>query len=116
MSPFPPEDLVAIGAADLAVVLATDELVGWHVTDDRLRARFATPTYAAGLAMVGQLGAEAERSQHHPDLTLAYGYVEVWMHSHDVDAITQRDVRLARAISSIAAGVGAIPQPPANAD
>jgi len=107
MSPFPPEDLQPISRSDLA----TEHLDDWRFVDGQLCGRFATPSYAAGLALVAQLGEEAERSQHHPDVDLRYGHVDVRMNSHDVRAITQRDVRLARAISVIAAGVGAIAEP-----
>jgi 4a-hydroxytetrahydrobiopterin dehydratase len=43
---------------------------------------------------------------HHPDITLHYGHVDVRLSSHDVRGVTERDVRLARAISDIAAAAG----------
>ena len=43
---------------------------------------------------------------HHPDLTLRYTHVDIRLTSHDEDGVTERDIRLGRAISSIAANAG----------
>nr|NLD40211.1 4a-hydroxytetrahydrobiopterin dehydratase [Actinomycetales bacterium] len=40
---------------------------------------------------------------HHPDLTLRYGWVDVSLWSHDALGVTSRDINLAREISRIAA-------------
>lgn len=108
MSPFPPEDLLPLPADDDAV----RALTGWQVDGNRLRARYDTRTFVAGLALVNRIGAAAEAADHHPDIDLRYGHVVVVTWSHDVDAITARDVRLARDIDSIAAelGISAAPE------
>ena len=98
MNPFPPEDLVPLPATHDAV----RSLTGWQVVDGRLRARYDTGTFAAGLALVNGIGAAAEAADHHPDIDLRYGHVVVVTWSHDVDAITARDVRLAGEIDAIA--------------
>ncbi|MCR8670795.1 4a-hydroxytetrahydrobiopterin dehydratase [Agrococcus sp. HG114] len=74
-------------------------LAGWRRSGDALVARFRSKTFAAGLELVNRIGAAAEAANHHPDVTLTYGAVEVRLSSHDVGAITIRDVRLAREIS-----------------
>jgi 4a-hydroxytetrahydrobiopterin dehydratase len=61
--------------------------------------------------MVDRIAEQAERADHHPDLDLRYFSLTVTLQSHDVSGITRRDVRLARAISEIAAEVGAAAQP-----
>ncbi len=103
MSPFPPEDLLPLPADDAAV----RGLTAWRVDGNRLRAQYDTRTFATGLALVNGIGAAAEAADHHPDIDLRYGHVVVVTWSHDVDAITARDVRLAREIDTIAAGLGA---------
>lgn len=79
----------------------------WVLVDRRIRARFATGDFTTGLAFVAAIGAEAERADHHPDLALRYTGVDVALRSHDVGAVTDRDLRLARTISAIAAELGA---------
>jgi 4a-hydroxytetrahydrobiopterin dehydratase len=44
---------------------------------------------------------------HHPDVDLRYPHVDVRLSSHDAGGITERDVRLARTITDIAAAAGA---------
>ena len=57
------------------------------------------------------VGAAAEEADHHPDLTLTYGRVDVRLSSHDVGGVTARDVRLARRISELAAEAGVTAAP-----
>jgi 4a-hydroxytetrahydrobiopterin dehydratase len=78
---------------------------------DTLQARFRTRDFATGMRLVERIAAEADKADHHPDIDLRYGFVHVVLSSHDVGGITQRDVRLARVISELAAGLDATPEP-----
>jgi len=82
----------------------------WVLMDRRLYARWGTGDFTTGLALVAAIGAEAEQADHHPDVTLRYGAVEVSTRSHDVGAVTARDLRLAAAISGLARELGATPR------
>lgn len=81
-------------------------LVDWRDLAQGLHARFATGDFAAGLRFVSAVGEAAEEAGHHPDVTLTYPRVDIALISHDVGAITDRDVDLARRISAIAADQG----------
>src|SRR4051794_33733993 len=81
-------------------------LTGWSLQPDGLRTRLVTKDFATGLRLVERIGAAAEAADHHPDLDLRYAYVDVRLISHDVGAVTDRDVRLARTISALAADGG----------
>ena len=83
----------------------------WRQLLDRLCARFATGDFATGLALVQGIGELAEQVNHHPDLDLRYGYLDVRLSSHDVGGITARDIRLAEGISRLAADAGAVGDP-----
>ncbi|GAA4504509.1 VOC family protein [Actinoallomurus oryzae] len=87
--------------------IADEELAGWAYLLGGLQARIHTGDFATGLAVVDAIGAAAEEMNHHPDLDLRYSHVDVRLTSHDERGVTDRDVRLARTISSIAAGAGA---------
>jgi 4a-hydroxytetrahydrobiopterin dehydratase len=93
--------------------LAAAGLAGWRVRDGALEARFATGDYATALELTALIGAAAEAADHHPDLLLRYGSVEVRTWSHDVGAITERDRSLARRITELAAEIGAVAAHPA---
>lgn len=81
-------------------------LAGWVHLSDGLRTRVATGGFAAGLALVDAIGAAAEQADHHPDLDLRWGHVDVRLWSHDADGVTQRDVDLARTVSRLVADAG----------
>ena len=87
----------------------------WRSIHETLRSRFRTGDFVTGLEMVNRIGAVAEEMDHHPDLDLRYGHLDVLLMSHDVHAKTQRDVDLARRISEIAAELGVASEPNALA-
>jgi 4a-hydroxytetrahydrobiopterin dehydratase len=79
---------------------------GWVYLRNALRTRLRTGDFATGLALVNAIGAAAEAADHHPDLDLRYTWVDVRLSSHDVRAVTGRDLRLAATISELAAAAG----------
>lgn len=81
-------------------------LTDWLLLENVLAARFQTKDFRSGLDLVNAIGAAAEEANHHPDLDLRYGHLEVRLMSHDVTAVTSRDVELARQISDLAAQRG----------
>src|SRR5690242_10147224 len=87
----------------------------WRKLAQALHARFTTGSFTAGLDFVTAITEAAERADHHPDVTLTYPLVDVKLMSHNVGAVTQRDVDLAREISAIARdkGIAADPSAPA---
>ena len=77
-------------------------LDGWRKVLDRITVRYATGDFNAGAELVGAIARAADEADHHPDVELRYPHVTVSLSSHDVGAITERDVRLARTISGLA--------------
>lgn len=88
----------------------------WRQLAQGIHARFRTGGFTAGVRFVTAVAEAAEAANHHPDVTLTYPYVDLKLISHDAGALTQRDVDLARAISSIARDQGLTPQPEALAE
>ncbi|MBF4160368.1 4a-hydroxytetrahydrobiopterin dehydratase [Nocardioides sp. CBS4Y-1] len=99
------EDKVALKIHDVAGALLDD----WRMLFDQLVARFKTGDFDTGARLVAEIAKAADKENHHPDVDLRYGYVEVRLSSHDVGAVTQRDVRLARTITDLAGSLGAKP-------
>ena len=93
--------------------LEAEQLDDWRVLFAELHARFRTGSFVKGLDLVNQLGEHAELMNHHPDVDLSYPAVTIRLSSHDVGGVTQRDVRLARTISELAAALGAQAEPSA---
>jgi 4a-hydroxytetrahydrobiopterin dehydratase len=86
--------------------IADASLTGWVNLLGGLQTRIRTGDFATGLQVVNAIGAAAEEMNHHPDVDLRYPHVDVRLSSHDVGGLSERDVRLARTISDIAAAAG----------
>lgn len=70
-------------------------LDGWELTDGALRKRFSFEDFAGALAFANRVGGAAEAANHHPDVALGWGYVEVAWVSHDAGGVTERDTQMA---------------------
>jgi 4a-hydroxytetrahydrobiopterin dehydratase len=86
--------------------LHDEGLDGWRKVLNKLVVRFETGDFNTGAALVGKIAEVADEANHHPDVDLRYPHLTVSLLSHDVDALTRRDVRLARRISELAAEAG----------
>jgi 4a-hydroxytetrahydrobiopterin dehydratase len=79
-------------------------LTEWQVSGDTAEASYECGSFTAGGTLVARIAAIADSQNHHPDVSLGYpGVVKVTTSSHDVGALTDRDLALARAIHDAAA-------------
>src|SRR3984885_3827167 len=95
------------------------KLTGQQIADEGLdggayllggpQTRTHTKNFATGLSVVNAIGAAAEDMNHHPDLNLRYTHVDIRLTSHDEHGVTDRDIRLAPAVSYISPAAGARP-------
>jgi 4a-hydroxytetrahydrobiopterin dehydratase len=97
-----PKDRTALRGVEIA----ESGLDGWRKVLDRLIVRFETGDFNTGAALVTRIAEVADEANHHPDVDLRYPHLTVGLKSHDVNAITARDIRLARRISELAAEAG----------
>lgn len=68
------------------------ELDAWSVVDNHhLEKRFKLKNFAEALALVNRIGAIAEEQNHHPDISLAWGKVEVKIWTHKINGLTESD-------------------------
>lgn len=89
------------GAAIAPLLAQLDGWELWHAGADHphgksplhgaLRKRYAVPDFAAALALVDRIGAIAEEQNHHPDLGLAWGRVDVEIWTHTIRGLTESD-------------------------
>jgi 4a-hydroxytetrahydrobiopterin dehydratase len=87
--------------------VADARLAEWRLVLGTLRARFRTDDFASAARLTQRVGEAAEEADHHPDLDLRWGRLDVGLSSHDVGGITSRDLDLARRVSALAAEEGA---------
>jgi 4a-hydroxytetrahydrobiopterin dehydratase len=87
------------------------QLTDWRPLFGALHGRFRTDDFADGLRFVEAVGVAAGLLAHHPDVDLRQDHVTMRLTSRDVQAITDRDVALARRISGRAADLGLVAEP-----
>lgn len=78
----------------------------WQAHGAEATATFDTKSFMTGVALVNRIADLAEEANHHPDIELSYPSVTVRMSTHEVGALTERDVELARRISRAADDLG----------
>lgn len=64
----------------------------WDVEDGHhLVGDYDFDDFEAALAFANRIGALAEELNHHPDICLGWGYVELTLWTHSVDGLTLND-------------------------
>ena len=82
---------------------------GWeevdYYPDEReqkaLRKRFVFKNFATALEFTNKIGQLAEKANHHPDINLGWGYVQVWLTTHSEHKVTKKDHELASLIDAL---------------
>ena len=74
---------------------------GWERRDDALHRTVTFDGYRDAVAFTVRVALEAEAADHHPDLLLSWGRVEVSLTSHDAGGVTDRDLDMARTIDGL---------------
>ena len=69
---------------------------GWAVRDGALRKEYRFADFAAAMSFANRIAEAAEAADHHPDMLVGWGRVELAWVSHDVGGISERDVEMAR--------------------
>jgi 4a-hydroxytetrahydrobiopterin dehydratase len=69
---------------------------GWAVRDGALRKEYRFADFAAAMSFANRVADAAEKADHHPDMLVGWGRVELAWASHDVGGISERDIEMAR--------------------
>ena len=89
---------------DEEIVAALQELEGWARHDERsaLVRVFEFKDFNEAFGFMTRVALFAEVQNHHPEWFNVWNKVEVTLSTHDAGGITQKDVTLARAMTSLA--------------
>lgn len=77
------------------------DLPNWSLMSGYIVRRYKTSGWKATLMVVNTIGHLAEAAWHHPDLRVAYAWVEVQLKTHSADGITDKDFALAKKIDEV---------------
>ena len=72
--------------------------IRWELKDGKLIKSFQFSSFMDAINFVNDVANIAERLDHHPIITINWKTVKLSLKSFDVDAITKRDITLAKEI------------------
>jgi 4a-hydroxytetrahydrobiopterin dehydratase len=74
---------------------------GWELKDGKIVKSFQFTSFMNAIEFVNEIAKVAERLDHHPIITINWKTVKLSLKSFDVDAITKRDISLAKEIEKV---------------
>ena len=79
-------------------------LEGWQPVEgrDAIEKRYAFKDFNQAWAFMNRVALKAEQMNHHPEWFNVYNRVEVTLATHDVDGLSEKDIRLAKFMDSVA--------------
>ena len=79
-------------------------LHGWAEVEDRdaIRKSYHFGDFSEAWGFLSRIALLAEKMDHHPEVFNVYNRVEIVLSTHDAEGLSERDIRLARAIDEIA--------------
>ncbi len=81
---------------------ALEKLNGWNFESDSLIKEFELKDFTTALGFVVQVGVQAEKADHHPDILIhSWNKVHITLSTHDEGGVTEKDVSLAEKIEEL---------------
>ena len=77
-------------------------LPGWRLEDGAIVRDYQTDGWPTTLMLVNAIGFFAEAADHHPDLAVSWGKVQVKLWTHSAGGVTASDMELANLIEQTA--------------
>jgi 4a-hydroxytetrahydrobiopterin dehydratase len=77
-------------------------LPGWRVEGGAIVRDYTTDGWPTTLMLVNAIGFVAEAADHHPDLAVSWGRVQVKLWTHSAGGVTASDMELAKVIEQTA--------------
>ena len=76
---------------------------GWSLRDDgkAISRSLKFKDFGQAFGLMTAVALKAERLDHHPEWFNVYNRVDITLTSHDVDGLTERDVKLGKAIDAL---------------
>jgi 4a-hydroxytetrahydrobiopterin dehydratase len=79
------------------------EVKNWMLADDAksISKKVNFPDFKSALDFVNQIGELAETNDHHPNLKLGWGYVNITFSTHSIRGLSENDFILAAKIDEL---------------
>lgn len=79
----------------------------WELKNDKLNTTFVFKNFIEAFGFMTQIALIAERSNHHPEWLNVYKTIVVNLTTHEIDGVSERDFKMARAMDQIAVNMTA---------
>lgn len=76
------------------------KLQGWELVEDSIRKDYKLKDFSEAMGFVVKIALEAERVQHHPDMTIQYNRVRIVLTTYSEEGLTAKDFDLAEKIDA----------------
>jgi 4a-hydroxytetrahydrobiopterin dehydratase len=83
------------------VATALEALPEWSIDQGKLFRQFTFRDFSAAFGFMARVSLLAEKHNHHPEWFNVYKRVDIWLTTHDAGGISERDIKLARAIDRL---------------
>lgn len=89
--------------SDEAVTAALSKLNGWCAVEgrDAIQKSFKFRDFNEAFGFMTRIAMTAEKMDHHPEWSNVYNRVEITLATHDVDGVSERDIKLAGFIDGL---------------
>ena len=71
---------------------------GWNKDGNAIAKEYKFPNFRAAIVFLNRVAGLADDMNHHPDIDIRYDKVKLRLSSHDAGGVTDRDLKLARAV------------------
>jgi 4a-hydroxytetrahydrobiopterin dehydratase len=82
---------------------ALEQLKDWRLVENRdaIQRAFKFKNFSEAWGFMNRVALLAEAQDHHPEWSNVYNRVEILLATHDCGGLSQRDLKLARAIDGL---------------
>lgn len=89
---------------DTEISKALSELTGWSRSEDRdaISRSFKFKDFNEAFGFMSRAALMAEKMDHHPEWFNVYNKIEVTLATHDVDGLSELDIKLAGFMNKLA--------------
>jgi 4a-hydroxytetrahydrobiopterin dehydratase len=70
----------------------------WQIKNGKLYRKITFKNFIEAFSFMTHIAIYAEKENHHPEWKNVYNQIEIWLTTHDKNAITEKDIDLAKKI------------------
>ena len=78
-----------------------NNIPGWVLKEAVITRSHQFDTFMDGITFINKIANEAEKVNHHPDITISWRNVMLSLTTHDAGGLTEKDFEMAKTINSV---------------